>query len=195
MKCKRISLTLAASLALGLASCSKNEPVTTAADDANKAASATADARAAEAARVEAAKLAESAKAEAARAEAAKFAEAAKAEVARAEAAKAAAAANAETVKTADVVKAEAAKPEATPAEAAKATDNGKAQALIDKAKSLVAENKFSDASSVLQQLAGQALDGDQTKLVDGLKEQIQKALAARAAENAAGAAGGLFKK
>jgi hypothetical protein len=76
-----------------------------------------------------------------------------------------------------------------------KAADSAKTQGLIDKAKSLIAESKFSDASSVLQQLTGQTLSGDQAKLVDALKEQIQKALAAKATDNAAGAAGNLFKK
>jgi hypothetical protein len=158
-------LTLATALALGLAGCSKSEPVTPTADDANKAAAATADA---------AAKTAEAAKAEAA-----KTAEAAKAEAAKA----------------ADVAKAEAARvADAAKADAAKTSDNAKTQGLIDKAKSLVAESKFSDASSVVQQLAGLSLTSEQQKLVDGLKEQIQKALAAKATENAAGAAGNLLK-
>lgn len=171
MKHKTLLLTLAAALALGLASCSKNESVTPTADDANKAAAA---------AKTEAAKAADAAKAEAAKT----------AEAAKAEAAKTAEAAKAEAAKTTEAAQAEAAK-----AVAAKAADNAKTQGLIDKAKSLVAEGKFSDASSVLQQLAGQSLSSDQTKLVDGLKEQIQKALAAKAAENAAGAVGNLLKK
>lgn len=105
---------------------------------------------------------------------------------AAAAAAKTPEAAKAEAAKAADAAKAEAAK-----AEAAKAADNSKAQELIDKAKGLVAENKFADASSVLLQLARQSLSGEQQKLVDGLKEQIQKALAAKAV----GAAGNLLKK
>lgn len=144
MKLKKISLTLAAALGLALAGCSKSEPATPTAADANKAADSTADA----------------------------------------------------VAKTAEAAKAQAAKAaEAANAEAAKAADNSKAQELIDKAKSLVAENKFADASSVLQQLGGQSLSGEQQKLVDGLKEQIQKALAAKATAAAAGAAGNLLKK
>ena len=144
MKRRTLLFTFAATLALGLAGCSKNEPVTTAADDANKAD---------EAAQADAAKTAAAAQAEAAR-----VADAAKAEAARtAEAAKVTEAARVETAKT---------------------------QGLIDKAKSLVAESKFSDASSVIQQLTGRSLTSEQTKLVDALKEQIQKALAAKAAGN-----------
>src|ERR1017187_4539087 len=138
MKNKTLLLTFTAVLALGLAGCSKNEPVTPAADNANKAASSAADAadKTAEAAKVEAAKAAEAAK-------------------------------------------------------VAEAANNNKIQELIDKAKNLIAETNYTDASSVLQQLAGQSLSDEQTKLVNGLKDQIQKALAARAAENAAG---GLLK-
>jgi Arc/MetJ-type ribon-helix-helix transcriptional regulator len=80
-------------------------------------------------------------------------------------------------------------------AAAMKVVDNSKVQELIDKAKGLVADGKFPDASTVLQQLARQSLTDEQTKLVDGLKDQIQKALAAKAAGNAAGAAGGLLKQ
>lgn len=158
MKHKTLLLTFIAALAFGLASCSKSEPLTTTADDANKAASSAADAAAktAEAAKVEAAKTDQATKADAA-----KVAEAAKVEAEKAD--------------------------QAAKVEAAKAADNAKAQELIDKAKSLVAEGKFSDASSVLQQLTGLSLSSEQQKLVDSLKEQIQKALAAKAAENAAG--------
>ena len=159
MKHKTLLLTLAAALAFGLAGCSKNETGTTATDDANKAANSAADA---------AAKTAEAAKVEAAKTDQATKAEAAK---------------------TAEAAKVEAAKADqAAKVEAAKAADNAKAQELIDKAKNLVAEAKFSDASSVLQQLTGLSLTDEQTKLVAGLKEQIQKALAAKAAADAAGA-------
>ena len=158
MKHKTLLLTLAAALAFGLAGCSKNETGTTATDDANKAANSAADA---------AAKTAEAAKVEAAKTDQATKAEAAK---------------------TAEAAKVEAAKADqAAKVEAAKAADNAKAQELIDKAKNLVAEAKFSDASSVLQQLTGLSLTDEQTKLVAGLKEQIQKALAAKAAADAAG--------
>lgn len=73
------------------------------------------------------------------------------------------------------------------------AMDSSRIQELIDKAKGLVAESKFADASSTLQQLAGQTLTDEQTKLVDALKEQIQKALSAEAVENATGGVGNLL--
>jgi hypothetical protein len=177
MKLKQIPITLAAMLALGLASCSKNETSTTAADDANKTA---------ETARIEAAKTAEAAKAEEAKTSEAARAEAAKtSEAARAEAAKTTEAAKAQAVRTADAAK----------AEAVKAADTSRTQGLIDKVRTLVAEGKFSDASSVVQQLSGQPLSAGQTKLVDGLKEEIQKALTAKAAENAAANVGNLLNK
>ena len=194
MKLKQISLTLAATLALGLAGCGKNESATTTSEE-----TAT---KTAETAKVEEAKAAETAKAEAAKAEAARV-EAANAEAARVEAAKVEAAkveaarvetARAEAAKV-EAARVEAAKDEAAKVAAAKAADNAKVQGLIDKVKSLIAEGKFTDASSALQQLAGQSLSSDQAKLVDGLKEQIQNALVAKAAENAAGSAGNLLKR
>ena len=183
MKLKQISLTLAATLALGLAGCGPNESSTTSAEEtANRTAeTAKGEAAKAEAARVEAAN-AEAARVEAAKVEAAKV-EAARVETARAEAAKV------------EAARVEAAKDEAAKAAAAKAADNAKAQGLIDKVKSLIAEGKFTEASSVLQQLAGQSLSSDQAKLVDGLKEQIQKALVAKATADAAGSAGNLLKR
>jgi hypothetical protein len=78
---------------------------------------------------------------------------------------------------------------------AAAATTTSKTQEWIDKAKGLVAENKLSEASSVLQQLAGQPLTAEQQTLVDSLKEQIQKALAAKATGEGASAVGNLLKK
>jgi hypothetical protein len=177
MNTNRLSLTLAAALALGLASCSKNEPAIPTAQDANKAPVSAADA---------AAKTAEAAKAETAKA----------AEAAKIEAARVADVAKTEAAKVAESAKAEAAKVEAAKtAEATQAADDAKTQGLIDQAKSLIAEGKFSEATSALQQLAGQSLSADQQKLVDGLKDQIQTALAARAAENAAGDVGYLLKK
>jgi hypothetical protein len=80
-------------------------------------------------------------------------------------------------------------------AQDAATSTTSKTQEWIDKAKSLVAENKFSEASSVLQQLAGQPLSAEQQKLVDSLKEQIKKALATKATGEGASAVGNLLKK
>jgi len=186
MKHKALLLTSVAALALGLAGCGKNESATSTADDANKAASTAADAasKAAETAKAEAAKAAETAKVEAAKV----------ADAAKAEAEKVADAAKAEAAKV-EAAKAEAAKLEAAKVEAAKAAASAKTEELIVKATSLVADGKFSDASAVLQQLAGQTLSSDQQKLVDGLKEQISKALVAKAASDATGSVGDLLKK
>jgi hypothetical protein len=184
IKLQRFSLTVAAALAIGLASCSKNEPVTSNTKDADKAAISAA--KTAEAARVEAEKAAAAAKTEAAKvAEAAKLEAARVADVAKAEAAAAADAAKVEAAKAAEAAK----------AEAAKVANSARIQGLIDNAKSLVAEGKYTEAASALQQLAGQVLTADQTTLVESMKQQIQKALAAQAAEKAAGSVGNLLKK
>jgi hypothetical protein len=134
MKTKTVLFTFAATLALGLAGCSKNEPTTPAAGDVNKAVDTAA-----------------------------------------------AAATNAIAEVTNTVA-------------ATNTVDASKVPDLIDKAKGLVADGKYSDAAAVLQQLTGQSLTDDQQKLVDSLKDQIQKALAAKAG-NAADAAGGLPKQ
>ena len=80
-------------------------------------------------------------------------------------------------------------------AEATAAATTSQAQEWIDKAKSLIAESKYSEASSVLQQLAALKLTDEQQKLVDTLKEQIQKALAAKATGEGASTVGNLLKK
>lgn len=158
-------LILTVAFAFGLAGCDQNKTGTTAIDDANKTATAAADTAAQTAA--------------AAKVEAAKTAEAAKVEAAKA----------------AEATKVEAAKAaEAAKVAAAKAAEIAKAQGLIDKARNFIAETKFSDAASTLQQLTGLSLTDAQLKLVADLKEQIQKGLAAKAAADAASATGNLLK-
>lgn len=166
MKSQRISFPLVAALALGLTACNKNEPATPAADIENKAGDSTTAAAVAGAA-------------ETAEAEATKATEAIKAEALKAE-----------VTNTVEITNAAQA---THGAQLTNTEDSSKIQELIDKAKALVAESKFADASSVLQQLVGQTLTDKQKKLVDALKEQIQKALTAKAAENAAGSAGDLL--
>ncbi len=65
------------------------------------------------------------------------------------------------------------------------------AQGIIDKAKSLVADNKYAEALSSLKQLSTTKLTDEQQKLVDSLKAQIQAALAKATGSDAASALGG----
>lgn len=70
-----------------------------------------------------------------------------------------------------------------------------KANALIEQAKTLLGQSKYTEALNSLQQLSGIKLTAEQEKLVASLKEQVQKAMAAKATTDAAGAAGGLLPK
>jgi hypothetical protein len=66
---------------------------------------------------------------------------------------------------------------------------------IIEAARKLTGENKYDEALKMLGTLANSKLTPDQQKMVDSLKEQIQKAMAAKATESATKAVGDLFKK
>lgn len=74
---------------------------------------------------------------------------------------------------------------------------SAKAQELIDSAKSLIGQGKFQDALTKLKEIGGEKLSLNQQTIVDGLKAQIEKALAgtSKTASDAAGAVGNLLNK
>ena len=57
-----------------------------------------------------------------------------------------------------------------------------KANALIEQAKNLIGQSKYSDALNILQQLSGMKLTPEQEQLVASLKDQIQKAMTGKTA-------------
>jgi ElaB/YqjD/DUF883 family membrane-anchored ribosome-binding protein len=81
-----------------------------------------------------------------------------------------------------------------TEAQAITAPSSDKAQGIIDQAKSLVDGGKYQEALTALGGLSGMTLSDAQQKIVDGLKEQIQKAISGAAAAKGAGAVGNLLK-
>jgi hypothetical protein len=76
----------------------------------------------------------------------------------------------------------------------AAAEASAKANSIIDQAKALVSQSKYTEALSALGNLSSLKLTDEQTKIVTSLKEQIQKAMAAKATTDATGAAGNLLK-
>jgi hypothetical protein len=80
-------------------------------------------------------------------------------------------------------------------AAAVPAVANDQAASIIDQAKALVGQNKYTEALSSLQQLSGMKLSDSQTAIVTTLKEQIQKAMAAKTATDAGSAVGNLLPK
>jgi len=80
-------------------------------------------------------------------------------------------------------------------ATAAASEASAKANSIIDQAKALVSQSKYTEALSALGNLSGLKLTDEQTKIVTSLKEQIQKAMAAKATTDATGAAGNLLKQ
>ena len=117
------------------------------------------------------------------------------AETMKAEAGKAATTVAGEAQKQAGEVKAAA---ETAAADAPKPTEAAaaqtQAQGLIDRAKGLVAEKKYTEALSSLNELSNLKLTTEQQKWMDELKAQIEKAGAGQAASGAAKSVGDLLK-
>ena len=80
-------------------------------------------------------------------------------------------------------------------AAAVPAAANNQADTIIGQARALVGQNKYTEALNSLQQLSGMKLSDSQTTVVTALKEQIQKAMAAKATTDVGGAAGNLLKQ
>jgi hypothetical protein len=78
---------------------------------------------------------------------------------------------------------------------AANAANQVQAQGLIDSATKLVGENKYTDALKVLADLSKLKLTDAQQKLVDTLKDQVNKAMLSKGASEAQKAVGGLLPK
>jgi pilus assembly protein FimV len=66
-------------------------------------------------------------------------------------------------------------------------------QALIDTAKRLAGENKWSEVLNILSQLSAQNLNETQQATVNALKTEAEKHAQSAATDKAAGAAGGLL--
>lgn len=77
-----------------------------------------------------------------------------------------------------------AAKAATTTATTTAADVTAKFNAVLAQAKTLMGQNKYSDALNTLQQVANLKLSPEQEKVLAGLKEQIQKAMASDAAKS-----------
>jgi hypothetical protein len=71
------------------------------------------------------------------------------------------------------------------------------AQGMIDKAKALIADSKYSEAMDLLKRLSSMQLTPEQRKLVDDLMAQVEQAMpgaaAAEATQKARNAVGGML--
>ena len=74
-----------------------------------------------------------------------------------------------------------------TTANPAAADANTKFNSLVDQAKSLLGQNKYTEALNSLQQLSSLKLTPEQEKIVSDLKAQIEKAMAGKTASEAVG--------
>jgi hypothetical protein len=88
-----------------------------------------------------------------------------------------------------------AAADQAAAAKAAAAEADSKIQALIDAAKKLIAESKYADALKSITDLSQLKLSEAQQKVVDALKDQINKGMGDKATTEANKALGGLLPK
>ncbi len=78
-------------------------------------------------------------------------------------------------------------------AQSAALSATNQVQALIEKAKGLASNQKYQDALNTIQQLYTTKLTPDQQKVVDGLRTQIQAAMAKATASNATSVLGGIL--
>ena len=79
--------------------------------------------------------------------------------------------------------------------EAAAAPAQTQVQGLIDRIKGLVADQKYTEALSSLNELSKLKLTAEQQTWMDEVKAQIQKAMASKATSDATKSVGGLLDK